>query len=54
MTVHLPYSQPFADINKGCPRLAAKVPLFRANRCPLTFLDVPEQAYRKGIRACTK
>ena len=44
MMVHLPYLQPFADINKRTSRLAANLPLFRANLCPLTFLDVPEQA----------
>jgi Fic family protein len=43
--VHLPYLQPFADINKRTSRLAANLPLFRANLCPLTFLGVPEQAY---------
>jgi Fic family protein len=43
--VHLPYLQPFADINKRTSRLAANLPLFRANLCPLTFLDVPEAAY---------
>lgn len=43
--VHLPYLQPFADINKRTSRLAANFPLFRANLCPLTFLDVPEAAY---------
>ena len=43
--VHLPYLQPFADINKRTSRLAANLPLFRANLCPLTFLGVPEHAY---------
>lgn len=43
--VHLPYLQPFVDINKRTSRLAANLPLFRANLCPLTFLDVPEAAY---------
>jgi hypothetical protein len=47
--VHLPYLQPFADINKRTSRLAANMPLFRANLCPLTFLDVPEQAYSRAI-----
>lgn len=46
--VHLPYLQPFADINKRTSRLAANMPLFRANLCPLTFLDVPEQAYSRA------
>jgi len=43
--VHLSYLQPFADMNKRTSRLAANLPLFRANLCPLTFLDVPEAAY---------
>ena len=46
--VHLPYLQPFADINKRTSRLAANLPLFRANLCPLTFLDVPEVAYSRA------
>ena len=48
MIVHLPYLQPFADINKRTSRLAANLPLFRANLCPLTFLDVPERAYSRA------
>lgn len=48
MMVYLPYLQPFADINKRTSRLAANLPLFRANLCPLTFLDVPEQAYSRA------
>ena len=48
MMVHLPYLQPFADINKRTSRLAANLPLFRANLCPMTFLDVPEQAYSRA------
>lgn len=47
--VHLPYLQPFADINKRTSRLAANLPLFRANLCPLTFLDVPEAAYSRAM-----
>jgi hypothetical protein len=47
--VHLPYLQPFADINKRTSRLAANLPLFRANLCPLTFLDVPAQAYSRAV-----
>lgn len=46
--VHLPYLQPFADINKRTSRFAANLPLFRANLCPLTFLDVPEAAYSRA------
>ncbi len=47
--VHLPYLQPFADINKRTSRLAANLPLFKDNLCPLTFLGVPEQAYSRAI-----
>lgn len=47
--VHLPYLQPFADVNKRTSRLAANLPLIRANLCPLTFLDVPEPAYTRAI-----
>ena len=49
MMVHLPYLQPFADINKRTSRLAANLPLFRANLCPLTFVDVPEHAYSRAV-----
>lgn len=49
LLVHLPYLQPFADINKRTSRLAANLPLFKANLCPLTFLDVPEVAYSRAI-----
>lgn len=48
MMVHLPYLQPFADVNKRTSRLAANLPLVRANLCPLTFLDVPTQAYSRA------
>lgn len=43
--VHLPYLQPFEDVNKRVSRLAANIPLIRHNLCPLTFIDVPERAY---------
>ncbi len=46
--VHLPYLQPFSDVNKRTSRLAANLPLIRANLCPLVFLDVPEQAYSRA------
>jgi len=49
MMVHLPYLQPFADINKRTSRLAANLSLFRANLCPLTFIDVPEEAYSRAV-----
>lgn len=47
--VHIPYLQPFIDINKRTSRLAANIPLIRHNLCPLTFLGVTEQAYTRAI-----
>jgi len=47
--VHLPYLQPFEDVNKRVSRLAANLPLIRENLCPLSFVDVPEQAYIDGL-----
>jgi hypothetical protein len=43
--VHLPYLQPFEDVNKRTSRLAANIPLIRHNLCPLSFIDVPQAAY---------
>jgi len=43
--VHLPYLQPFEDVNKRVSRLAANISLIRRNLCPLSFVDVPERAY---------
>jgi Fic family protein len=47
--VHLPYLQPFEDVNKRVSRLAANLPLIRDNLCPLSFVDVPERAYIDGL-----
>jgi len=43
--VHLPYLQPFEDVNKRVSRIAANIPLIRHNLCPLSFIDLPERAY---------
>jgi len=43
--VHIPYLQPFADVNKRVSRLGANIPLIKNNLCPLSFIDVPEKAY---------
>lgn len=47
--VHLPYLQPFEDVNKRVSRLAANIPLVRRNLCPLSFVDVPQEDYVHGI-----
>ena len=49
VTVHLPYLQPFEDVNKRVSRLAANIPLIQHNLCPLSFLDVPEEQYINGL-----
>ncbi len=49
--VHLPYLQPFEDVNKRVSRLAANIPLIRQNLCPLSFVDVPQQAYISAMLA---
>lgn len=46
--VQLPYLQPFEDVNKRTSRLGANIPLIKNSLCPLSFIDVPEQAYIDG------
>lgn len=47
--VHLPYLQPFIDINKRVSRLSANIPLIKNNLCPLSFIGVPQRSYINGI-----
>ena len=49
LMVHLPYLQPFEDVNKRVSRLAANIPLIQHNLCPLSFIDVPQQAYVEAM-----
>jgi len=49
MLVHLPYLQPFEDVNKRVSRIAANISLIQRNLCPLTFLDVPDRAYVDAV-----
>ncbi len=48
---HLPYLQPFDDVNKRVSRLAANIPLIRANRVPVSFVGVPQDLYVKALLA---
>lgn len=48
LMVHLPYLQPFEDVNKRVSRVGANLPLIKHNLCPLSFIDVPERAYIEG------
>jgi len=47
--VHLPYLQPFDDVNKRVSRLAANISLNKRNLAPLSFIDVPIELYTKGL-----
>lgn len=49
--VHLPYLQPFEDVNKRVSRLAANIPMIRKNLCPLSFVDVHQDDYIRGMLA---
>ena len=49
--VHLPYLQPFEDVNKRVSRLAANIPMVRHNLCPLSFIDVDLSHYVSAILA---
>lgn len=47
--VHLPYLQPFDDVNKRVSRLAANIPFNKRNLSPLSFIDVPQELYVNGL-----
>lgn len=49
LMVQMPYLQPFEDGNKRTSRLAANIPLIRANMAPLSFVGVPVRDYTDGI-----
>lgn len=49
--VHLPYLQPFEDVNKRVSRLGANISLLNHGLCPLTFLSIPEKLYIDSILA---
>jgi Fic family protein len=49
--VHLPYLQPFEDVNKRVSRLAANIPLIQKNLCPLSFVDVNKDDYTRATLA---
>ncbi len=51
LLVHIPYLQPFEDVNKRVSRLGSNIPLIKANLSPLSFIDMPEDLYLKGMQA---
>ncbi|RAJ04303.1 Fic family protein [Chitinophaga skermanii] len=48
LMVHLPYLQPFDDVNKRVSRLAANISLNQHNLSPLSFVEVDRDMYLKG------
>lgn len=55
-SVHLPYLQPFADVNKRVSRLAANIPFIKRNLAPISFIDVPKDIYVEamlGVGICS-
>lgn len=51
LMVHVPYLQPFMDVNKRVSRLAANIPFIKNRLCPLSFIGVPKHAYIEGTLA---
>lgn len=47
--VQLPYLQPFDDVNKRVSRIAANIPLIKANLAPLSFTDLPASTYTEAV-----
>lgn len=47
--VHIPYLQPFVDVNKRVSRLVANIPFIKGNLSPLTFVGLQERHYINAI-----
>jgi Fic family protein len=47
----IPYLQPFIDVNKRVGRLAANIPLLKANVCPMSYRDMDKERYTRGLLA---
>ena len=49
LLVHIPYLQAFNDVNKRTSRIAANVPLLKADLAPLSFLTMDDASYIDGL-----
>jgi Fic family protein len=49
LLVHLPYLQPFIDVNKRVSRLAANLPFIKKNYYPLSFLKTDRNEYLRAM-----
>jgi len=51
LMVHLPYLQPFEDVNKRVSRVSMNIPLLKHHRCPFTFVDIQVKDYIHSMLA---
>ncbi len=49
LLVHIPYLQPFEDVNKRTSRIAANIPLLKAGHAPMSFLTLNDADYLDGL-----
>lgn len=49
LLVHIPYLQPFADVNKRTSRVASLIPLLKADLAPMSFFAIDDQDYIRGL-----
>ena len=49
LLVHIPYLQAFADVNKRTSRIAANIPLLKADLAPMSFLTIDDRHYVDGL-----
>ena len=49
LLVHLPYLQPFDDINKRTSRVASNIPLLKSGVAPMSFLTMDDGDYLNGL-----
>lgn len=47
--LHIPYLQPFDDVNKRTGRIAANIPLLKADLAPLSFVAMNDRDYIDGL-----
>jgi hypothetical protein len=49
LMVHLPYLQPFGNVNNQVSRVAMNIPFVKNNLSPVSFAGVPVDIYNKGL-----
>ena len=49
LLVHIPYLQPFADVNNRTSRIASIIPLLKADLAPMSFFSIADHDYIRGL-----